>query len=168
MIRSGAQDLLGCRSGYHKPDRILNLNKFVQVPFKLDFKSGFLFFSSINKSLVDCYRFSSVGVLFLQTSTMTSPTSQTPQDAIQHVISILQPNAVEITDFFTDYVVFDINAFLTLDEVDFKTSYSTSSSSTQRSLSPAVIKKLVNLQRWYASLISPDVSCWFSLTADDF
>ena len=99
---------------------------------------------------------------------MTSPTSPTPQAAMQHIISILQPNAVEITNFFTDYVVFDINAFLTLDEVDFKTSYSPASSSTQRSLSPAIIKKLVNLQRCYASLVSPDVSSWFSLTADDF
>ena len=100
---------------------------------------------------------------------MTNPTSQTPQDAIQHVVSnILQPNAVEITDFFTSYVVFDINAFLTLDEIDFKTRYSTTSSTLQKSLSPAIIKKLVNLQRWYASLVSPDVSSWFSLTADDF
>ena len=26
----------------------------------------------------------------------------------------------------------------------------------------------MNLQRWYASLVSPDVSSWFSLTDDDF
>jgi hypothetical protein len=102
-------------------------------------------------------------------SASTSSTSQSPQDAIQHVVStVLSSDAIPITDFFTDYVVFDINAFLTLDDSDFKTAYRTSSSTTLKTLSNVLVKKLVNLQRWYASQVSPDVSTWFKLTADDF
>ena len=99
---------------------------------------------------------------------MSNPTSQTPQDAMAHILSaILATNAVEVAAFFTDYGVFCINAFLTLDDNDFKSQYS-ASSTLKRSLPPSVVKKLVNLQRWYASLSTPSVASWFSLNEVDF
>ena len=91
---------------------------------------------------------------------MTSTTSSLPSlTAIEHVIlTIFSSNATEVNEFFDDYGVFDINCFLTLDDSDFESTYNTIANPTQRNLSPSVVKKLVNLQRWYASQPSPDES----------
>lgn len=70
---------------------------------------------------------------------MSNPTPQTPQDAMNHIVSvILASNAVEVTAFFTDFGVFCINAFLTLDDSDFKSQYS-ASSTLKKYLPPPVV-----------------------------
>ena len=101
--------------------------------------------------------------------TSTTTSSLPSLTAIEHVIlTIFSSNATEVNEFFDEYGVFDINCFLTLDDSDFKSTYSTIANPKQRNLSPSVVKKLVNLQRWYASQPSPDESLWFLLTAVDF
>jgi hypothetical protein len=109
----------------------------------------------------------------MSSTSSTAPviTAPSAQSAFKHVFSNVFPNDVaQINDFFNYYGITDMDDFLTLDDSDFKTNYSTSAAPTLfQILAPLLSKRLGYLQHWYASQPNQDYSTWFALTSpNDF
>jgi hypothetical protein len=94
-------------------------------------------------------------------------TALSAQSAFIHVFSNVSPNDVsQINYFFNYYGITDMDDFLTLDDSDFKTQYSTSAAPTLFQIfSPLFSKRLGYLQHWYVSQPNQDYSTWFTLTS---
>jgi hypothetical protein len=74
---------------------------------------------------------------------------------------------VILTSFFKSFGIIEIEDFLSVSEVDLKTSYSTEDDpNTMLYLTPILVKKLLSLQLWFASQPAKDLSTWYSFTAE--
>jgi hypothetical protein len=109
----------------------------------------------------------------MSSTSSTAPVTTAPsaQSAFTHVFSNVFPNDVaQIKDFFEYYGILDMDDFLTLDDSDFNTQYSTPAAPTlYQILTPLLSKRLGYLQHWYAPQPNQDYSTWFDLTApNDF
>jgi hypothetical protein len=98
----------------------------------------------------------------------------TSESAHVHFITMVLPSdSTASTDFFNHYGILDLVDFLSLDEVDFKETYSNTVSESNY-LSPLLVKKLLSVQSWYAAQMSSfpdgfeDVDTFFLLTAASF
>jgi hypothetical protein len=100
-------------------------------------------------------------------STTPVTTAQSAQSAFIHVFANVFPNDVaQINDFFDYYGILYMDDFLTRDDSDFKTQYSTPAApNLYQILALLLSKRLGYLQHWYASQPNQDYSTWFYLTS---
>jgi hypothetical protein len=104
-------------------------------------------------------------------STRLATTAPSAQSAFTHVFANVFPNDVaQVNDLFDYYGILDMVDFLTLDDSDFKTQYSTpAAQNLYQILAPLLSKRLGYLQHWYTSQPNQDYSTWFALTSpNDF
>jgi hypothetical protein len=89
----------------------------------------------------------------------SSGDDMTSQGALVHLITMdLPSDSTAFTDFFNDYGILDLVDFMSLDEVEFKETYSNTVSESNYVL-PMLVKKLLSVKSWYAAQMSsfPDV-----------
>ena len=104
----------------------------------------------------------------------SSGDDMTSQGALVHLITMVLPSdSTALTDFFNHFGILDLVDFMSLDEVDFKETYSNTVSESNH-LTPMLVKKLLSVQSWYAAQMSSfpdvfeDVDTFFLLTAASF